>query len=110
MRKPPNSEGKNSGLSSALSLGFDIAAGVGVFAFGGYWLDQKRGGGVRWTLVGMCLGFVYAGYEIWRVLRGLEHQDSPPKADEGNAAPHKTTGDAAGRAAESDELQGPKET
>jgi hypothetical protein len=67
--------GGRAGVARCLSLGFDIAAGAALFTFGGYWLDRKTGGGQFWTLVGMVLGFVYAGYEIWRAMRSIQEQD-----------------------------------
>jgi|APCry1669188970_1035186.scaffolds.fasta_scaffold17936_2 F0F1-type ATP synthase assembly protein I len=58
-------------LSRAIALGTNMAAGMAVFTFLGYWIDRWRGGsgtGV-WTLVGMFVGLLYGGYEVWKVVR-----------------------------------------
>lgn len=38
-------------------LGFQFAATVGVFAFGGYWLDQRLGTLPLFLITGVLLGF-----------------------------------------------------
>lgn len=38
-------------------LGFQFAATLGVFAFGGYWLDQRLGTLPLFLIVGVLLGF-----------------------------------------------------
>ena len=58
-------------LSRAIALGTNIAAGMAVFTFLGYWIDRWRGGSGTggWTLVGMFVGLLYGGYEVWKVVR-----------------------------------------
>jgi hypothetical protein len=60
-----------SGLRLAMTLGVDIAVGFGVLTLGGYWLDQRRGGGMGWTLAGAAAGFLYGAYEVWKTVRAL---------------------------------------
>jgi hypothetical protein len=84
---------RGGGVGRALSLGFDLAVGVGLFTFGGYWLDQRRGGGQRWTLIGLGAGVLYAAYEFWKALRDLQDQD---RREEGR----KRAGDARGEGGE----------
>jgi hypothetical protein len=55
----------------AAGLGLQLAVGMAVFVGGGFWLDQKRGGGVLFTLLGAGLGLFYCGYEIWKLARTL---------------------------------------
>jgi len=55
--------------TAALSLGFNMAAGMGIFTYIGYKIDQRQGGGSSWTLAGMFLGLLYCAYEIWKLLR-----------------------------------------
>ena len=69
-----NSGGKGAGR--ALSIGFEFAVGIAVFTFGGYWLDQKAGGGQRWTLTGFGLGVLYAAYELWKAVQNLQQGGS----------------------------------
>ena len=57
---------------AAAGLGLDLAVGMAVFAFGGYWLDRRRGTGQFWTLCGVFLGLVYAAYEVWKSIRALD--------------------------------------
>jgi len=61
-------------IGQALSLGSNLAAGMAVFSFIGYWIDRRRGGGTFWTLCGMFLGVLYGAYEVWKVVRSLNHE------------------------------------
>ena len=65
-RKPIRGEWGEFG--PAIMLGMNCAVGMAVFTFLGYWLDQRRGGGLLFTLIGMILGLVYGGYEVWKVI------------------------------------------
>jgi hypothetical protein len=58
-------------------VGFELAVGMAVFAFGGYWLDRRRGTGQFWTLVGAGLGLVYIAYEVWKLMRSVNDADAP---------------------------------
>lgn len=46
-----------------------MAAGMAFFSFLGYFIDQKRGEGSLFTLLGMFLGLAYCFYEVWKVVR-----------------------------------------
>jgi len=52
-----------------ISLGLNLAVGMGICVFIGYHIDQKFSGGQTWTLVGVGLGLFYGGYQIWKILR-----------------------------------------
>ena len=67
---------ERSGISHAIALGTNLAAGMGVFVALGYYVDRKRGGGQAWTLCGMCLGLLYGAYEVWKVIRELSSQEA----------------------------------
>jgi hypothetical protein len=58
-------------LAQSLVLGTNLAVGMAVFAAGGYWIDQKRGGGGAFTLAGIFLGLFYGGYEVWKLIKRL---------------------------------------
>ena len=76
-----NDDGNKSfGSSDAMSLGFNMAAGMAVFTYLGYWLDQKMGGGQGWTLAGIFLGLFYCGYEVWKLVRQVPK--NPPDIKE----------------------------
>jgi len=80
-------------LSQAVMLGVNWAVGMAVFTFAGYWIDQKRGGGLIFTVAGILLGLAYGAYEVWKLVRALNahaqgvinahaarHPDEPPAA------------------------------
>jgi F0F1-type ATP synthase assembly protein I len=75
--------------SRAAGLGIDLLAGMLLFTMGGYWIDQRRGTGVFWTLCGMFLGLVFGAYEVWKVIRGIDTgahgkaKPAVPPAEEG---------------------------
>ena len=57
---------------SAIALGTNMAAGMALFTFLGYKLDQRRGHGRAGTLAGMFLGLFYGGYEVWKLVRKMQ--------------------------------------
>ena len=62
-----------------MSLGLNMLGGMIVFSGIGYFLDQKRGGGVALTLSGMFLGLFYCGYEVWKVIHRLTENSKDNK-------------------------------
>ncbi|GEM_PF-1271055 len=66
--------GNLSDLSQAITLGLTFAVGVAVFSFGGFLLDQRRGGGILFTLIGIFLGLALGAYETWKVILLLNRQ------------------------------------
>ncbi len=66
---------RSSKYSQGLSLGLNMLAGMVVFTWLGYWLDNQRGGGRGWTLTGMFLGLFYCGYEVWKLVRRGEEDN-----------------------------------
>jgi hypothetical protein len=63
-----------SDLGQAVMLGTNCAVGMAVFSFAGYLVDQKRGGGLLFTVSGMVCGLAYGAYEVWKVIRMLNEQ------------------------------------
>ena len=61
-------------VGQALLLGTNLAIGMAVFTFGGYWIGSICGGGVFWTLGGMLLGFAFSVYEVWKVVSALNKE------------------------------------
>lgn len=61
---------------TATTLGLNMAVGMCVFTFLGYWIDQKRGGGQGWTLAGMFLGLFYCGYEAWKTIKRFQNDSA----------------------------------
>ncbi len=66
-----------------MTLGYQLLAAMILFVGGGYWLDQKGGGGHLWTLVGIGFAFVYGGYEVWKLVKQLEKEDENRTASGG---------------------------
>lgn len=66
-----NNDSSNNAIGEVkhFNLGLNIVAGFIVFTFIGYKIDEKRGKGSLFTLLGMFLGLFYCGYEIWKLIR-----------------------------------------
>jgi F0F1-type ATP synthase assembly protein I len=63
---------RRAGMRRALMLGINFAVGMAVFAFVGFYIDQKRGKGcILFTILGVLLGVGYGTYEVWKVVRML---------------------------------------
>ena len=63
-----------SDLGRAVMLGLNFAVGMAIFSFVGYWIDQKRGGGLLFTISGMVMGLGYGAYEVWKVIQLLNEE------------------------------------
>jgi len=75
-------------VNSALTLGFSMSVGMGLFAGLGWWLDRRRGGGVLWTMVGAGVGLLYIAYETWKVVREVNAEDARRKPVVGRQNKH----------------------
>jgi F0F1-type ATP synthase assembly protein I len=68
------------GGASAFVVGTNLITGLVGLSLLGYYIDYRRGGGKAWTLGGFFVGLVYCGYEVWKLVRGLqaaEEMESP---------------------------------
>jgi len=63
------------GVQNHITLGLNLAVGIGGCVFIGYWIDQKVGQGQTWTMVGIFTGMLYLSYEIWKLLRESDELD-----------------------------------
>ncbi len=62
-------------LGQAVMLGMNFAVGMAIFSFLGFYVDQRRGqSGILFSVIGICLGLAYGGYEVWKVIRILNAQ------------------------------------
>lgn len=61
-----------SATGRAVAMGFELASGVGLFTFIGFWVDRRRGTAPFWTLAGAAVGLLYVAYAIWKLLRWLD--------------------------------------
>ena len=54
--------------NAAIGFGTSFAGGMAVFAIGGHWLDTRYDQSPWFTLVGVLLGFVFGGWELWKLV------------------------------------------
>ena len=73
------SSGDRRRFGPAVSLGYTLTAGMIVFTLVGYWIDKKRGTDGVWTLCGMFAGLLYGGYEVWKLVKSVEEEDTTKK-------------------------------
>jgi len=59
-------------IKSDMTLGLNLAIGVGIFTFIGYKIDEKSGGQVG-AIIGMFFGLFYCAYVIWKTLRQMNN-------------------------------------
>ena len=52
-----------------LSIGLNIAVGVGLFVFLGSWLGRKTGHEQIGMIIGGICGLLYGAYEIWKLIK-----------------------------------------
>jgi len=74
MISPPSSpeDNKDSNQNNrkpAVSLGLTMGVGVAFFSYLGFKVDERRGGGQIFTLIGIFLGLIYCAYEVWKVIQ-----------------------------------------
>jgi F0F1-type ATP synthase assembly protein I len=53
----------------ATGLGCSIVAALVLCIGGGVWLDARFGTSPLWTLIGVALGLVVAGYQLWELAK-----------------------------------------
>jgi Na+(H+)/acetate symporter ActP len=88
-------DSQQSRTTSLAAFGSSIALGSAVLILGGYWLDQRAGGGYSRTLVGLLLALLYIVYETWKLTRQLaagnrdksKPGDHPQSASQNTPAP-----------------------
>lgn len=69
----------NRNQGSAIGLGSSAAAAFGLLGFGGYYLDQKYGTEVVFTLIGLFLALTWIFYEVWKVVRNDDNDENSEK-------------------------------
>ena len=87
MNKRSSTDSKLAAAGPALALGTNMAAGMAIFTFLGYKLDQKLGSGRTWTLCGMFLGLAYCGYEVWKLVRMIQSREETDETDREDGHP-----------------------
>jgi F0F1-type ATP synthase assembly protein I len=67
-RKDKIAQAERRKANGALGFGTSFAAGMAVFSLGGHWLDVKFDKEPLFTLAGVSLGFVFGGWELWKLV------------------------------------------
>lgn len=74
-----NSDHDLQSIGTAVTLGFGTAVSLAVLAGGGVWLDTKFDTAPLWSLIGLFLGLVAAGYQLYElVLASQKHKENGP--------------------------------
>ncbi|MCE9592400.1 MAG: AtpZ/AtpI family protein [Planctomycetes bacterium] len=60
---------KDPNLWAFAGVGLELAAGIGVLAFLGWWLDKRWGTGPWLLVTGAALGFAGGFYNLWKHAR-----------------------------------------
>ena len=66
----------NRKFGPALTIGTNMAVGVAVFSFLGYKAGERMGSRDVGTLAGVLLGLAYGAYEVWKVVRSLQADET----------------------------------
>lgn len=56
-------------MHPAMMMGSSFAVAMGLFAWLGHRWDEKTGREPLGVLLGVAVGFVYGGYEVWKLIR-----------------------------------------
>lgn len=76
---PNDSDRDLQSIGVASTLGFGIAVSLAVLAGGGVWLDTRFDTAPLWSLVGLTLGLIAAGYQLYElVLASQKHRENGP--------------------------------
>lgn len=66
-------------IGLAVTMGFGIALSLAALVGGGVWLDIRLNSAPLWTIIGLALGLVAAGYQLYElVLASREDRKSGP--------------------------------
>jgi len=61
---------------SSTSFGLNLAVGMVFFTLIGLYVDNEMGSGFLGLLCGIFLGLLYCTYEIWKLIKNQENNDS----------------------------------
>jgi F0F1-type ATP synthase assembly protein I len=66
-------------IATASTLGFGVAVSLALLVGGGVWLDQRLDLAPVFTLIGLLLGLIAAGYQLYELtLVGQDDRDNGP--------------------------------
>jgi len=72
-------------LNPAVGFGTSFAGGMALFALGGHWLDVKFCKEPLFTLMGIGLGFVLGGWELWKLVVATNRRNSAEDQERASA-------------------------
>ena len=79
-------------IGVAVTLGFGTAVSLAVLAGGGVWLDTRLDTAPLWSLVGLFLGLLAAGYQLYElVLASQKNKENGPLGRRLNARANKSS-------------------
>lgn len=66
-------------IATATTLGFGVAVSLAVLVGGGVWLDGRFDTAPALTLIGLALGLISAGYQLYELalLNRQDHDNGP---------------------------------
>lgn len=70
-------------MHPAVMLGSSFAVAMGLFAWLGHRWDERTGREPLGVLLGVGAGFVYGGYEVWKLTRSGGGGDADPEGAAG---------------------------
>lgn len=65
---PENSGRDYQSIGLASTLGFGIAVSLALLVGGGVWLDTRLDSAPLWSLIGLVLGLISAGYQLYELV------------------------------------------
>lgn len=76
---PKKSDRDLQSIGVATTLGFGIAVSLAVFAGGGVWLDTKFDKAPLFSLIGLAIGLIAAGYQLYELaLASQKNRENGP--------------------------------
>lgn len=72
-------------VNPAIGFGSSFAAGMLIFALGGRWLDGKYEKDNLFTLIGIGLGLLYGGWELWKMIAIRTQREKKVSNDRGDS-------------------------
>ena len=70
-------EQKYQTIGLAVTMGFGIAISLAVLVGGGVWLDIRLNSAPLWTIIGLALGLIAAGYQLYELVMASRKDRKP---------------------------------
>lgn len=87
-----NSERDLQSIGVAVTLGFGTAVSLALLAGAGVWLDTRFDTAPLWSLIGLFLGLIAAGYQLYELaLASQKDRENGPLGRKLSGRAHKTS-------------------